>query len=236
MGRIGRIVVPDTSIRPKYGRLTVIGEPVRVTGGNGAETWSVPCRCDCGAEKLAKWCRLRDGNTTSCGCYRKEVTTAFNHRKFDEDAMSKQRTWKIWRGMIHRCTDPTHTGFADYGGRGIGVCDEWRNSYPAFRDWAMNAGYGDDLTIERIDVNGSYCPENCTWIPAAHQALNKRTSRRYEYQGETKLLQEWFADPRCNAPSLNSLYQRISYGWSVERAITAPPQKKNRGPRKTPTG
>jgi len=86
---------------------------------------------------------------------------------------SRTRIYRIWKGMRERCFNPNRKPYKNYGGRGISVCEEW-NSYLVFKDWAINHGYSDYLSIERIDVNGNYCPENCTWIPLEDQSKNRR--------------------------------------------------------------
>ena len=92
--------------------------------------------------------------------------------------------------MKTRCFNPHYKRYADYGGRGVTVCDEWRNSFTRFRDWAVSNGYEDGLSLERIDVNGDYCPENCTWITMAEQAKNKRNSVKVRYHDTLLSLRE----------------------------------------------
>lgn len=108
--------------------------------------------------------------------------------------------------------------YKDYGGRGITICDEWENSFQAFFDWAMANGYRDDLTIDRIDVNGNYCPKNCRWITNQEQASNRRTCHNLTYNGETHNLKEWAKIIGINYSTLRA---RINiYNWTTEKALS----------------
>lgn len=130
-----------------------------------------------------------------------------------------KRLWGIWHGIKKRCLCTTEPRYKDYGGRGITVCSEWSNGFDAFADWAKANGYEDDLTIERKDVNGNYCPENCEWITLEAQAVNRRNNRRVTYRGETKPLVVW-----CDELGLkyDATHNRIEKGWTVEDAFEKP--------------
>lgn len=104
--------------------------------------------------------------------------------------LSKTRLYKIWNGMKQRCYNPNDTRYINYGARGISICDEWKHNFKAFYDWAMRNGYDDTLSIDRIDVNGNYCPENCCWETAAKQLRNKRNNVYVEYNGEFMCLSD----------------------------------------------
>ena len=119
--------------------------------------------------------------------------------------------------MKTRCNNPNVLEYKDYGGRGITVCDEWQHSYETFRDWARLNGYMDDLTIDRIDVNGNYEPSNCRWSTRKEQANNRRSNKLITFNGETHNIQEWSDIVGVNDITLrNRLYK---YGWSVEKAV-----------------
>ena len=154
----------------RYGRLTAIR---RIEG----QRWL--CKCDCGAEVIADGRNLGSGHTKSCGCLK------IDHSKkmLTTHGESKTRLYGVWSGMIKRCYDVNCRAYRDYGGRGISICDEWRHDFVSFKNWASSTGYNPAApkgacTIERIDVDGNYCPENCCWIPLSEQAKNKRNSRR----------------------------------------------------------
>ena len=133
--------------------------------------------------------------------------------------MTKTRLFAIWMKMKQRCNDKNDKAYKNYGGRGIRTCEEWQSDFVAFKNWAYENGYNDSLTIERIDVNGDYCPENCTWIPQKKQAINRRTSRFYTYNDETHCIAEWAKILKCNYWALRT---RFDKGWSVEKALTTP--------------
>lgn len=144
-------------------------------------------RCDCGKEKKIKKTNVVCGITKSCGClWYKEV--ALGNRKH---GMSKTRLYECWRDMRNRCYLKTRYDYKRYGGRGIVVCDEWKNKFESFYDWAINNGYKDNLTLDRIDVNGNYCPKNCRWSTKKEQATNRRTTVMIEYNGETHSKKDW---------------------------------------------
>jgi hypothetical protein len=177
---------------------------------SGSCSWL--CRCSCGTERPVKGSNLRSGTSRSCR------SPAHEYRGNKTHGDSKERLYWIYRGILQRCNDPRNE---DYGGRGITICDEWRSSYIAFREWALSHGYRDDLTIERKDVNGNYTPENCEWIPHPDQQANKRTTVHLTAFGETKHLSAWTRDPRCIVPEY-TLRRRVDAGWDDELAIGTP--------------
>lgn len=139
------------------------------------------------------------------------------------DGRSKTRLHSIWAGMKERCLSPGSHAYALYGGRGITVCDEWRNSFDAFRDWALTHGYSEDLSIDRIDVDGDYCPENCRWADAITQSNNTRCNHMLTYSGRTMSVSRWAVEIGI---SRGTLVSRLSAGWSVQQAIETPVEHK----------
>jgi hypothetical protein len=162
----------------KFGRLTVIER--MPNNANNKVVWR--CKCDCGNEAVVIGSRLYTGKTVSCGCVKSEKTTERNTKH----GYCGTRLYATRMNMISRCTNEKNRDYADYGGRGISVCDEWLNKdtgVAAFVEWALANGYQDGLTIDRIDVNGNYEPNNCRWVTMEKQSHNRR--RRYNRTGVT---------------------------------------------------
>ena len=129
------------------------------------------CKCDCGNTKVVLSSKLKEGDIKSCGCM---------HNKYGH-GLTNTRLYHIWRTMKARCTDPNSQKFSSYGARGIKVCSEWLNSFETFYEWAMANGYSEELSLDRKDNDGNYCPENCRWATRKEQANNTRTNRYLEY-------------------------------------------------------
>lgn len=129
------------------------------------------------------------------------------------------RLYEIWRAMKKRCHLKTHIHYKNYGGRGIVVCDEWKNDSKTFFEWALSNGYRDDLTIDRIDNNGNYEPSNCRWVSVKTQCRNTRKNHLITYNGETRCLIEW---SELTGIKHTTIDERLKRGWTVEQALTIP--------------
>lgn len=137
---------------------------------NGMSRWL--CQCDCGKILPVYGRNLKSGNTISCGCYHKAHNKEYGYKH----GGSGTRLYNIWSNMKSRCKNPNETAYRWYGGKGIKVCDQWKD-FTNFREWALNNGYKENLTIDRIDSNKDYCPENCQWLTMKEN--NDKDRRRY---------------------------------------------------------
>lgn len=162
------------------------------------------CKCACGKEITARYSDLKTGHTVSCGCWNKERRVTHGERK--------TRLYRIWADIKTRCLNISCKEYKDYGERGISLCSEWMKFEP-FRDWAISNGYTDSLTIDRIDNDKGYTPENCRWATMKEQNRNQR--RNLVLNG--KCLSEW-AD--ISGINYNTLRYRIRKGWTLEKAIS----------------
>lgn len=213
---------PPVSLGDTFGRLTVLAFP------KGSRAL---CICSCGSTKTVATHDLKSGHSRSCGCLAKDALRERNILRWtthgDSDNKHTVRLYRIWAGMKTRCDNPSCHNHNLYGGRGITVCTEWATSYETFRDWAIRSGYTELLSIDRIDNSLGYFPDNCRWATRAIQSRNKRSNRFVVAFGETKCIQDWARDTRCNVP-FTTLIRRINDGWDIEEAITTPPLRLRR--------
>lgn len=194
----------------KFGRLTAL----EVAGKNQHNQTMWKCRCDCGNVLDVTGYYLTTGTVRSCGCLKSDLIA----QRHTTHGKCNTPLYHIWSGMRDRCNNPNAEKFQYYGGRGIQVCDEWQD-FAKFDEWARSNGWCDGLTLDRIDVDGNYCPENCRWVTWKCQQNNKRNSLRYEYNGESHTLSEW-ADIVQLPYSL--LASRRERGWDVAKMLTTP--------------
>lgn len=193
----------------KHYHWTVIGNaPDR----NGRKM--VLCRCDCGTIKEVRYDGIKCGSTKSCGCLRK--------RKITTHGMTNTRLYNIWHKMKERCYNRNHVHYHNYGGRGIAVCDQWKNNFQNFYNWAMHNGYSDNLTIDRKDDDGNYTPENCRWATPMEQQNNLRNNRIICAMGKSQSIARWSAE--MSIP-YSTIYSRLCGGWNEEDAIITPIDK-----------
>lgn len=178
------------------------------------------CNCDCGNIAKVTTGNLKHGNVRSCGCLARELSS----QRATTHGDTHTRLYRIWGGMRRRCYEEQNKDYPRYGGRGISVCDEWAD-YQSFKDWSINNGYNDYLTIDRIDVNGPYCPDNCRWIDTKAQNNNRRSNRMIDYNGESMTLSQW--SERTGIPP-KTLRYRLEAGWEIADALAIPVSHNNR--------
>ena len=195
-----------------FGNLVAIE---KVPSRKGKSRWK--CQCECGNITIVTAGDLTSGNTTSCGCKLKEAYHK-NGIRLKKHGMCRTRLYTCWCDMKRRCTNPKNSHFKDYGGRGIKVCEEWNNS-TNFIEWALNNGYREELTLDRIDVNGNYEPSNCRWITIKEQANNTRRNINVEINGETHNLTEWARITGINIQTLRSRYHSGDRGKRLIRKV-----------------
>ena len=200
----------------RFGKLTVLYEDNDRTT-HGCTRWI--CRCECGTIKSIDRGSLTSGKTRSCGCLHNELLGA-SRRKHGS---SGSRLYRIWKSIKERCYRKKCRIYKYYGERGVCICDEWKDDFKSFEKWARSNGYNDELSIDRIDHDGNYSPDNCRWVDAKAQNNNKRTNHILTLDGVSHTMSEW-AD--ITGISYSAIRNRINnYGWDVRRALSTPVKK-----------
>lgn len=202
----------------RFGHLVAIRPEGR--SDDGKVLWI--CRCDCGNTATVRSSLLNSGHTKSCGCMKSEKLGEFNRETKTTHHETKTRLYREWRGMRRRCSAASGEKHENYVKRGIAVCTEWTNSFEAFRDWALANGYRDDLTLDRIDNDGNYCPQNCRWVTMEVQNNNRRINRYIKHNNETRTIAQW---AKLAGLHVDTLRDRLERGWNFERAITTETRK-----------
>lgn len=220
MSKTNSIAAPRgiNRIGQKFGRLKVISH-----AGNskhGENIWRCKCRCGNFADVLSS--SLRKKKTRSCGCFMREEASKrayrHGHNRTRDGNMARSPTYRSWAMMIQRCINKNLKGYSDYGGRGIKVCDRWKESFTNFLA-DMGPRPSPEHSIDRIDNDGHYEPGNCRWATDHQQRRNKRTTRLLTLDGKTQCIADWTRDIVVAAGTIS---QRLSRGWSVERALSTP--------------
>lgn len=209
---------PKDLTHKRFGKLTAL-----------ARAWHIAPRswifvCDCGAfvvrDSIAIAASSKRGAQSCCRACQSGIKAA-NGRGNNQGKGStrNKRVYDVHRQMMRRCFDRNSADFPNYGARGILVCEQWHQQ-SGFYEWAFSSGYRKGLTLERIDVNGNYCPENCTWIPNERQALNTRKVRFLSLGGRTMALSDWATELGIRP---NTIKTRLRLGWDIESALTTKP-------------
>lgn len=178
------------------------------------------CICDCGKETIVTSNNLRRNHTTSCGCESSKKTMG---KRSITHGLSKHPLFKMWCYMRNRCYWDKHNRFEHYGGKGITVCDEWRDDFEPFYLWAINNGWKKGLSIDRRENDKNYCPDNCRFTTTFHQNRNRTSNVKITIDGETKILIEWSELSGINPMTIQ---KRIELGWDLKDAVFRKPQKR----------
>jgi len=173
------------------------------------------CKCQCGQESVVMQSHLKTGKSLSCGCLQREKTTKW--KTANGEPLRSER--KIWTGIIKRCTDPSNISFKNYGGRGIKICDEWKNDFIAFANY-IGKKPSPKHEIDRINNNGNYEPGNIQWSTRSRNSRNRRSNLLFTIMGTTKTLADWVDIFSITKYTL--VYKRINMGWTIEKALTKP--------------
>lgn len=194
----------------RFGKLKVLNFAYKE---KGVYYWL--CQCDCGKEKIISRNHLQSLHTKSCGCLQKEKARNFHliHN------MANSRIYHIWRDIKDRCLNMKKQNYKYYGGRGIRVCEEWKNDFMNFYNWAMANGYNDKLTIDRRNNDGNYEPNNCRWTTKQEQANNTRRNRYITYKGKTQSLANWCRELKLNYKLTKQRIQKHSPEQAFEKGI-----------------
>lgn len=190
----------------RFNKLTVLN---RIPTKDGITRWE--CVCDCGNITNVRGSNLKNGSVKSCGC--------LIYEKHNTSHMSHTRLGNIYYDMKNRCTNPKDRAYSRYGGRGITICDEWLKSDNFFK-WALDNGYKDGLTLDRIDNNKGYSPENCRWATAKEQANNRRSCVMITYNGKTQNLMQWCEELELDYKLIHNRIHKLK--WSFEKAVSEP--------------
>lgn len=201
--------------KKRFGRLIVLGRADNDCSGD--VYWL--CKCDCGKQTIVRSRSLRNSDTRSCGCLRKEIALTILTHGHTKNKKSS-RTYNSWNTMVQRCTNPVNTHYHSYGGRGIVVCNRWMK-FESFLEDMGERPIG--CQIDRIDNDGNYCLSNCSWVIPRVNSRNKRNNYLITHNDKTQCLSAWAEEYGINC---KTLFSRIRRGWSVDKALTNPVRKR----------
>lgn len=201
-------------IGQRFGRLVAI----KALGADSRRQIQWSCQCDCGGTAIVPSGRLRGGDTKSCGCLHNEGVA----QRMTKHGGCGTRIYRIWANMRERCERPGKDAYYRYGARGIKVCDEWQD-FSKFREWALVRGYADDLSIDRIDNDGPYSPDNCRWATRLEQARNTAKNMYLTYRSETLALSAW---SERTGIGYSTIRKRLELGWTIDKALETPVRRR----------
>lgn len=200
----------------KFGRLTVL-EEAEGRSSQGYVRWICQCSCKEKTVIIVTSGNLKSGKTRSCGCLQRECTINRNKSRENYPISEREtRLYRIWGGMKARTSYESQKSYSDYGARGIRVCDDWKNDFMKFKDWSLSHGYRDDLSIDRLDNDSDYTPDNCRWATRKEQHNNQRSNILLTYDGQTHTAAQWAEI--MNVPK-DRIYKRIRRGRDIEEIL-----------------
>lgn len=211
---MGAPIKKEFLINSKFGRLTVLDTYIK------NKTRYCECECDCGNAKTTTYDHLKYGYTKSCGCLL--IDNAKNN--FTTHGKSNHPLHAVWNTMKQRCYNRNNKSYDNYGGRGIKVCKEWLDDFMNFYNWAINNGYESGLTVDRLNANGDYEPNNCRLVDMTIQQNNRSNNIILSYKNENRTLSEW--SKLYNISSSTIRKRLYVLGWSIEDALTIKVHKK----------
>jgi hypothetical protein len=200
----------------KFNRLLVV-ERVKTNKSKNSK-WL--CKCECGEYTTVLACHLKSGHTKSCGCAKIEAIKKANTKH----GLRNTKLHSVWNSMKQRCLNENNIQYIDYGERGITICEEWKNDFELFYNWSISNGYEEGLSIDRINNDKGYYPDNCRWTNELVQANNTRSNHYLTFGSETKTIAEWGRE--LNLPAKIISDRITKQGWSIEKALTTPIQKR----------
>lgn len=209
------------NVGDRFCKLTVLENMGIQMYNDGTRNTVYKCLCDCGNIVNVRHKMLSCGHVKSCGCYKHE----YQRLKSPYYQIKYRALLFVWKTMKQRCLVPANKDYRLYGGRGITICDEWKDDFFAFNSWAESNGYKKGLMLDRINNDGNYCPENCKWSTPVEQANNKRTNRWITLNGKKQTLKQWCEELNIRYSTINGRLQR---GWSVEEAFEIIPHIKKK--------
>lgn len=215
----------------KYGFLTLTGKGYLKPTKTGSLRY-VECICVCGKIWFSLLTKIKKGGTKSCGCKKGEFLALAKTTHGMSSNKKPHPLYRAWHQIQDRCSKPNKTEYINYGFRGIGVCEEWVNSFDLFYKWSIENGWKKGLTLDRINNDGNYEPSNCRWVTHKVQNRNKRTNVLITAFGKIKCMVEWAEDKICQV-SYSGLRTRIfKWGWEPEKAISTPKMNSGGGRKK----
>lgn len=200
----------------RFGKLIVVKRADDYVSPSGRRCVRWNCVCDCGKEIVVSASHLKSGDTTSCGCYGKQRRV--EGKLANSHGMSRERIYHLFQNMKYRCNNPKSPNYSAYGGRGIAVCNEWmqKDGFERFYSWAISNGYRDDLSLDRIDVNGDYSPHNCRWADSETQHNNTQNSVKITFNGKTMTAAQWAKEIGVDR---HTIYDRIRSGKPIKEIL-----------------